>query len=102
MDFKKLTIIINSSLPNEVKELQIIDCLSKDKNVIPLIMKILDREREVKKEISQEMNVLLSKTHLALDNPKYNEDNFMQKEIIEFYTKYKDQIGHCFKNLFDK
>jgi len=44
--------------------------------------------------------LLLSKSHIGLDNKKYNSGNFMQKEIVEFYTKYRGYVGHCFKNLF--
>lgn len=100
MNIKELKSIINSGLPDDVIKSEIINSLAKDENVIPVVMKILERERQFKKEIHQEMNVLLSKAHIGLDNKKFNEGNFMQKEIIDFYTKYKGYVGHCFKNLF--
>ena len=100
MNIKELQSIINSGLPDEVIKSEIINSLAKDENVIPVIMNILKREREFKKEIQIEMNLLLSKAHVGLDNRKFNEGDFMQKEIIDFYTKYKGHIGHCFKNLF--
>lgn len=100
MNLQELKSIINSGLPDEVVKSEIINSLAKDENVIPVIMKILERERQFKKEIHEEMNVLLSKAHIGLDDKKFNDGNFMQKEIIEFYTKYKDYVGHCFKNLF--
>lgn len=99
MDIKKLKEVINSNLPDDYIEAKIINILSKDENVIPMMLSVLQNEREIKKEISMEMNVLLSKAHIGLDNKKFNKGNFMQNEIIEFYTKYKDHIGHCFKNL---
>lgn len=100
MNIKELKSIINSELPDDVIKSEIINSLAKDENVIPVVMKILERERQFKKEIHQEMNVLLSKAHIGLDDKKFNEGNFMQKEIIDFYTKYKGYVGHCFKNLF--
>lgn len=89
--------------PDDVVKSEIINSIAKDENVIPVVMKILERERQFKKEIHEEMNLLLSKAHIGLDNKKVNSDNFMQKEIIEFYTKYRGYVGHCFKKLsFDK
>lgn len=100
MNLQELKSIINSGLPDDVVKSEIINSLAKDENVIPVVMKILERERQFKKEIHEEMNVLLSKAHVGLDDKKFNDGNFMQKEIIEFYTKYKGHVGHCFKNLF--
>lgn len=100
MNIKELKSIINSGLPDDVIKSEIINSLAKDENVIPVVMKILERERQFKKEIHEEMNVLLSKAHIGLDDKKFNEGNFMQKEIIDFYTKHKGYVGHCFKNLF--
>lgn len=100
MNIKELKSIINSNLSDEVIKLQIINSLAKDENVITLVMKILESERQFKKEMNEEMNLLLSKAHVGLDDKKFNKGNFMQQEIIEFYTKYKGYIGHCFKQLF--
>lgn len=100
MDIKKIREIVNSELSDEYTEKMIIDVISKDEKVIPVIMKILEQERVYKNEVYSEMNLLLSKAHLGLENKKYNSDGFMQKEIIEFYIKYKGYVGHCFKNLF--
>lgn len=100
MNLQELKSIINSGLPDDVVKSEIINSLAKDENIIPVVMKILERERQFKKEIHEKMNMLLSKAHVGLDDKKFNEGNFIQKEIIEFYTKYKGYIGHCFKNLF--
>jgi hypothetical protein len=100
MDILELKSIINSGLPDDVIKTEIINSLAKDENIIPIIMRILERERQFKKEIHEEMNVLLSKAHVGLDNNKFNENNFIENEIIEFYKKYKGYIGHCFKNIF--
>lgn len=100
MNIKELKSIINSGLPDDVIKSEIINSLAKDENVIPVVMRILERERQFKKEIHNEMNVLLSKAHIGLDDKKFNGGNFIQKEIIDFYTKYKGYVGHCFKNIF--
>ena len=100
MNLQELKSIINSGLPDDVVKSEIINSLAKDENIIPVIMKILERERQFKKEIHEKMNMLLSKAHVGLDDKKFNEGNFIQKEIIEFYIKYKGYVGHCFKNLF--
>jgi len=100
MNIKELKSIINSGLPDDVIKSEIINSLAKDENVIPVVMRILERERQFKKEIHNEMNVILSKAHIGLDDKKFNKGNFIQKEIIDFYTKYKGYVGHCFKNLF--
>lgn len=100
MDIQELKTILNSELPDEIKKSEIINCLSKDEQVIPVIMSILEREREFKKELQSEMNLLLSKAHTIIDVPNLNKDGFVQKEIIKFYTKHKNYIGHCFKKLF--
>ena len=100
MNLKELKSIINSDLPDEVIKSEIINSIAKDENVIITIMKVLESERKFKSEMYSEMNLLLSKSHIGLDNKKYNQNNFMQKEIVEFYTKYRGYVGHCFKNLF--
>ena len=99
MNLDNLREILNAHIPENIKEQLIIREISKDENVIPTVMKILEQERQLKSEIASEMNVLLSKAHIGLDNKKFNKGNFMQKEIVEFYTKYKGIVGHCFKNL---
>jgi hypothetical protein len=99
MNLPELKSIINSGLPDDIIKSEIINSLAKDENIIPVIMKILERERAFKKELLLDMNLLLSKAHVGLDSKKLNKDGFMQKEIIEFYRKYKGYVGHCFKNL---
>ena len=85
MNIKELKEIINSSLPEEIIKSYIINSIAKDENAIPTIMLILERERKFKKQISDEMNLLLSKAHTGLDNRKLNDGNFMQKEIMKTF-----------------
>ena len=102
MNLEALKHILNSEDSNEGKESAIIQTLSMDENVIPLIMEVLEGERKRKKKMSEDMNVLLSKAHCGLEEPNINKDGYMQKEIVDFYIKYKDFVGHCFKNLHIK
>lgn len=100
MNLQELKTILNSGLADEIIEYKIIDVLAKDENVISTILMIIERERNFKKEIQTEMNLLLSKAHVGLENKKFNSGDFIQKEIVAFYTKYKGYVGHCFKKLF--
>ena len=101
MDLEKIKNIVNSKITDELKCHLIVDCLAKDEQVIPLMLQILQVERIRKEKISMEMNQLLSKADVGLDDVKFNEGGFMQKEIYEFYKKHKDVpgVGHCFKQL---
>lgn len=99
MNLKQLKDIILLNVPDETKEQMIIRELSKDESVIPLIMEILAYERKRKAELLEVINLELSRAHIGLENPKINKDHFMDKEIIKFYLKNKDHVGHCFKDL---
>ncbi len=95
MKLENIKKIVDSGLPNW-ETLLLIE-LSNDPNVIPKLMDMLDRERHMNKTLIQDINVLLSKVHVGLENPKLNKDGFMQKEVKEFYKS--GRIGHCFKNM---
>ena len=89
--------VFATNLDDETTEEFIIQILAQDEKVIPTIIRILDAERKGNSKLIEDMNVLLSKADIGLDDPKLN-DGFMQEEIKEFYAKYKNIIGHCFKN----
>jgi hypothetical protein len=95
MNLENIKQIVNSDLPNW-ETLLLIE-FSKDNNVIPKLLDILDAERYRNKMLVQDLNALLSKAHVGLETPKLNKDGFMQKEIKEFYKS--GRIGHCFKNM---
>jgi hypothetical protein len=100
MDLTELSGIINSGFPNDIKETMIISSLANDKKVITTILQLLESERMQEKELLLEMNVLLSKAEIGLENKKMNSKNFINKQIIDFYIKHKSKIGHCFKDIF--
>jgi len=99
MNLKKIKEVFDYNIPDEAKEKLIIRILAEDKNVIPTIMEILDYERNQNKELLLEMNMQLSRAHIGLDNPKMNKNKFIQDEIIQFYLKNNNKIGHCFMDL---
>jgi hypothetical protein len=92
-------VVNNNNLSPEIKKGEIINIIAKDENVILIVMKILEAERKNKSELIDDMNLLLSKSHIGLEDPKFNKDGFMQQEIIGFYQKYKDFVRHCFKKI---
>ena len=98
MDLKLLQYIVNSEMDTEQQEYLIIQTLAKDKKVIPIIMDILAEERKVNADLILNMNLELSRADVGLDTPAVNEDDFIQKEIKKFYAKYKDSVGHCYKD----
>jgi hypothetical protein len=87
-------IIDNPILTDNQKRNAIYEELSKDENAIITILMTIDAERKNKKQLIADLNVLLSKSHVALEEPKLNKDNFVQKEISKFYDS--GRIGHCF------
>ncbi len=107
MDIRELREIINSDLPNEVIESDIIKSLSKDKEVIPIVMRILERERENNKNLINDMNLELSRAHIYIDErpesivegkDRFNK-NFVLDEIAKFYIKHKSFVTHCFNRF---
>jgi len=91
--------VIEAGLDDGLIEEFIIQILARDENLIPTLMRILDAERKTKSKLITEMNFQLSRADIGLDDPKViNEDDFIQKEIKEFYAKFKDSVGHCFKD----
>lgn len=95
MNLENVKHIVNSGLPNW--DWLLLVELSKDTDVLPNLMAILNAERKSNKELITDLNALLSKAHVGLESPKLNNDGFMQKEIKEFYAS--GRIGHCFKNM---
>ncbi len=107
MDTKLLKSILNSNLSEELKEQQIINVLSNDKKVIPLIMKILDAERKSNSELITDMNLELARAHIYIDMRPESKDEskdsfnkgFILDEISKFYIKYKGFVTHCFNRF---
>lgn len=107
MNIKALKVIINSDLPDNFKEAQVMNILANDEKVIPKIMDILEQERRSKKELIQDLNLELSRAHCYIEDvvetKKQAKNNFNKKfvigEIKKFYIKYKSIVTHCFNGF---
>lgn len=95
MNLENIKAIVNSE--KESWERLLLAEISKDPQAIHLVLFMLDTERNENKELITDLNVLLSKAHLGLKEPKINKDGFMQQEISDFYKT--GRIGHCFANM---
>jgi len=109
MDLDQIKSVINSNLINDTnKEKLIIKILSKDKKIIPILLEILNSEREIEKEIIDDLNLELSRTSVYVHNVKETKTEeqqgfnrkFVLGEVEKFYIKYKNRISHCF-NMFN-
>lgn len=107
MDLKKIKAVLDSDLPDELKEGKIIEILSQDRKVIPILMNILSEERYFKDELIDDMNLQLGKADVYIQTidflnvkqegkQRFNKA-FVLDEIEKFYSKYKGHIIHLFK-----
>ena len=104
MDIKKIREIINLNLSDELTENYLIAIISDDKKVIPVILELLNSERELKEKLLSDTNVELSRALVVLQdkNLKYNkkiiaDPSWVVGEIIKHYKKWKDYITCNFK-----
>ena len=77
----------------------LIPVLSKEEKVIPMLLEILELEREAKKELILEMNFELSRADTYFRTETlFNKKDDEIKNIDDFYEKYKDMVRHCYRN----
>lgn len=95
MNLKKIKEVLDNELLTEAQQsIEIYKILAEDRAAIGIIMNILDVERNNNKALISDMNLLLSKVHVIMDEPKLNTDNFVNKEIKAFYSS--GRIDHLF------
>lgn len=94
MNRERLKEIINNDLIQEW-EAEIIKEIANDQNAISFVLIMLNAERSQNKSLITELNMQLSRAHLALEEPDINKDGFVQKQIHDFYKLGK--IKHCYK-----
>ncbi len=96
MDLEKIKAIVNSDISKEHQESLIVTVLSQDKNVIPNILNLLERERIQQKELLLDTNLELSRALVIMNkNPEsrsakkiINEERiFVVEEIKKHYKK---------------
>ena len=107
MNLDEIKEIINSDLPDEIKESQLIESIANDENAVPNIMLMLAFERKTNKNLLMDMNLELSRAHIYIDmKPEGKQETkdsfnkaFIMDEIAKFYIKYKGKIVHCFNRF---
>ena len=105
MDIKKIKEIVNcDNIDDSTKISMITIVLSEDKNIIPTLLKMLQNEREIQKELLIDTNAELSRALLVLndDNLKTNkkiivEPKWVAQEIKKHYNKWYEYISCNFK-----
>ncbi len=116
MDLEEIKKVVNSEIPDNLKEFQLLTILSKDEKLIPTLLGVLQEERKFKKELITDMNLELSRAHIFIDvlEPHMQvgtrvkketalgeniNKNWMLDNISAFYNKYKGRIVHCFNRF---
>jgi hypothetical protein len=103
MNIDNIKKIISSNAPDFAKESMIMTELSKDKQVIPKILSLLEEERELNKELILDTNLELSRALVALEDKQLGkkkglmEISFVTEEIKKHYLKWQNSIRCCFK-----
>jgi hypothetical protein len=99
MNLEKIKDIVNSDHSNEYKESVIINILSEDKKIIPIILEMIQIERNRTEELILDSNAELSRALIVLKdkNLKCNKNiiadpKWVVGEIIKHYQKWKDYI----------
>lgn len=100
MNLDKLKEILNQEIRADVKEILFLEQLSKEEDIVPNLLRILEAERRRNKEVIIDMNLELSRAfnyvhEAAFDKKKkgFNKE-FLLGEIKNFYRRYKSVISH--------
>lgn len=103
MNIKKLKEVVNSNdLDSSVQNRLIIEIISKDKKVIPIMLELLQAEREIENELLTETNSELSRALVALEigqpeKTKGVSSVWVVEQIKKHYLKWQDYIKCNFK-----
>ena len=107
MDIDIIKEIVNSEDSVHQKEIRLLEHLASDKDCIPILMRILNSERTMKRELIKDMNLELSRAHIYIDMMQESKSDakgsfnkgFVLNEIAKFYFKYKQVVTHCFNRF---
>ena len=64
--------------------------MSKDENCIPFLLQILQNERSAKKELVEDLNLMVSKLHTCIDEPTVGAKLFKDKTVNDFVKPLYD------------
>lgn len=107
MNIDNIKEIVGASVPDNLKRRLILVDIAKDDNCIIDILEIIEQERKVKKQLINDMNLELSRSHcyiqdrkesVASKSKRFNKA-FLMKSIEDFYEKYKGVVTHCFNQF---
>ena len=104
MDIKSIkSVLDNNSLPENIKENLILSIIALDKKAVPMILQMLDSEREKNEELILDSNAELSRALITLEDPNIGkkkpiiELSFVVGEIKKHYLKWQNTIKCNFK-----
>jgi len=103
MNLEKLKHILNLESRDEVKEVLFLEQLSKEEDIIPKILQLLQAERSRNQNIISDMNFELSRTFAYITEAGFDKKKkgfsaeFVLGEIKAFYRKYKTTISHTYR-----
>ena len=97
MNIDQIRRIVNTpDMPEDLARAEIIKALAGDKGAILAVLKLVNARVEADRELIAEMNLMLSKAHIGLEQKALNRGGFIQQEIKDFYEKWQGRVTHCF------
>lgn len=104
MNIKAIKEVVNSPIPDENKEYLITQILSQDRKLIPILLDMLNHERNQQKELIDDLNVEVSRYHSSIKDIRFLKKQipFYNQETKKLYEKWKGYIGPLFNNKFDQ
>lgn len=96
-------VVENNNYPDKIKENIILRIIADDRRAVPMILQMLDSEREDKENLIRESNSELSRALITLEDPNLGkkrpivELSFVTGEIRKHYLKWKNKIKCNFK-----
>ncbi len=108
MQYEQMKQLLINAVDQYQGELIMLTYMSQDKKIIPAMIKMLEIERENKKELVQEMNLNLTRNTFAIMHPEITMGNgpekqkeFYLSETKGFYKKYEDSVKTAGMKLWD-
>lgn len=94
MNIKEIKEVVNAGHLSKLEQrLRILAVIALDKQALPDILSLLERERKNTQELIMDLNSLMGMAEAAIDNPVLNADGTVSSEITVLYEKYKGIIG---------
>lgn len=95
MKVKVIRQIVNLNIDDTTTRTLILKEISKSDDAVEDLMTIIDQKNKRNKSLINELNLLVSKSHLTLKYPDLDEKDFTIGQIEDFY-KDNNEVGHLF------